>query len=59
MEIRTLLRCISLYEALSRAGFLEFRGEPCQLGQVFVDDADLRGKVVVVEVLCEMSPGVA
>jgi hypothetical protein len=45
--VRTFLRCICLHEALSGAGFLEFGGEPCELGKVLIDDADFGREVVV------------
>jgi hypothetical protein len=57
--IRTFSRSIGLHEALARAGLFELWGEPCELGQVFVDEAHFRRKVVVVEVAGEVSAGVA
>jgi hypothetical protein len=53
------LRRICLHEALSVAGLLELGGEPCELGEVFVDDADFGREIVVVDVLCEVSSGVS
>jgi hypothetical protein len=53
------LRRIGLHEALAAARLLELGSEPCKLGEVFVDDADFGRQVVVVDVLCEVSPGVA
>jgi hypothetical protein len=46
--VRTFLPCICLHEALSGASFLEFGGEPCELGEVLIDDADFGREVVVV-----------
>jgi hypothetical protein len=57
--VRTFLRRIRLYKTVSRACLLEFWCKPCQLGQVFVDDAYLRGEAVVVDVLGKVSSGVA
>lgn len=57
--VRTFSRCIGLHEALFRAHFLELWGEPCELGEVFVDEADLGREVALVEVLCEEAAGVA
>jgi hypothetical protein len=56
---RTFLRGIGLHEALARARLLELGRKPCQLGQVFVDKANFRGEVVVVDVLCEVPSDVA
>jgi hypothetical protein len=42
------LRRICLHEALPGASFLEFGSEPCELGEVFIDDADFGREVVVV-----------
>jgi hypothetical protein len=53
------LRGIGLHEALARARLLELGRKPCQLGQVFVDKANFRGEVVVVDVLCEVPSDVA
>jgi hypothetical protein len=46
--VRTFLPCICLHEALSGASFLEFGGEPCELGEVLIDDANFGREVVVV-----------
>ena len=58
-DIRTFLGRVGLDEALSGACFLELGRQPCELWQMLVDDAYLRGEVVVVEVLAEVSSGVA
>ena len=47
---------IRLDELLLRAGFLEFGGQPSQLGQDFIDKTDFRGKVVLVEVEGKVAP---
>ena len=56
---RTLSRGIRLHEALAGAHILELGGQPRELGQVLVDEADFRGELVVVDVLCEEASGVA
>ena len=58
-QVRTILGSIGLYEALSRACLFEFWCKPCQLREVLVDYADLRGEVVLVDILREMTSGVA
>jgi hypothetical protein len=57
--IRTFSRCICLHEPLFRTGFLKLWGKPCQLGEVFVNEADLGCEVVVVDMFGEESSGVA
>ena len=53
------MRRVGLDEALSRASLLELWSQPCQLGEVLVDDAYLGSEVVVVKVLAEVPSGVA
>lgn len=57
--IRTFLRSVGLHEALPRAGLFELWGEPCELGQVFVDEPHLGRQAVVVQVAGEVAAGVA
>jgi hypothetical protein len=57
--IRTFSRGIGLHEAVSRACFLELWGEPGELWQVLVDEADLGREVVLVNVLGEVAASVA
>lgn len=56
---RTLLGSVGLHEALPRACLLELGGQPCQLGEVLVHDAHVRGQAVVVDVLCEVAADIA
>jgi hypothetical protein len=57
--VRTLLCGICLYKTVPRACFLVFWCEPGELREVFVNDADFGCEAVVVQVLCEVSSGVA